>query len=316
MYSWLSVDAHQRRGLRALQIAIGLMMLFRASTEFRFAAFLWGPSGIGQGSSSAFLGAELGRWLDRLYDSELGVQGMLLVLAAAAACLVIGVHTRLAAFASLIAVRFFESRLSELGDGGDNVTRLVLTYMVFALPAHRVAKPGSLPVWLHNVAILAIGLQIAVVYLTSGMLKLTGERWANGTALYTISQVEWFSNPSFRDLFKNPTFSALATYTTVFFQIWFPVAVLTRLKPVWLLVGIGMHVGIAMFMGLVCFSTAMIGLELFLITDGEFAALEGRLRRWNSRLRAGWLGRGSALHEWPSLKQLWNVARFRGKVAP
>ncbi len=313
-YTWLSVEPHQRQGLRALQTALGFMLLFRVSTEFRFAPFLWGPHGIGQGSTSAFLDARLASWMDRLYQSELGVQAMLSLLAAGAVCLILGYHTRLAALGSLVAFRFFESRLPELGDGGDNVARLVLTYMVFALPAGRDARNQSLAVWFHNIAILAIGLQIGVVYLTSGVLKLTGERWSNGTALYTISQVEWFSNPHFRAFFKNPTFTAVATYSTVFFQIWFPVAVVTRLKPLWLIVGIGMHVGIALFMGLICFSMAMIGLELFLITDPEYAALRRLGRAGWARVSAGWRGVCRLLPERPLSRQEWSLARFRGRV--
>jgi hypothetical protein len=313
-YHWLSMHPHQRRGLRALQIALGMMLLFRVATEVRFAAFLWGPHGIGQGSSGAFLSQPLAAWMDRLYGTELGIYGMLVVLSAGAVGLVLGHHTRLAALAALVGVRFFESRLPELGDGGDNVARLVLTYMVFALPAARVARSGSLAVWFHNVAVLAIGLQIGVLYLTSGFLKATGEHWSNGTALYIISQVEWFANPHFQQLFRNPTFTALATYMTVFFQVWFPVAVLTRLKPLWLGAGICMHLGIAMFMGLIGFSIAMIGLELFLISDREYATIQAAGRGWLSRAR----------HCLPFIRTFaqralskggWSPARIRGKMA-
>ena len=315
VYSWLSDEPHQRTGLRALQTALGMMLLFRVMTEFRFAPFLWGPHGIGRGSSAAFLGDSLGPWVDRLYQSDLAVQSMLFLLAVGAAGLVYGVQTRGAALVSLLAFRFFESRLPELGDGGDNVARLVLTYMLFALPAGSNARKGSLSVWFHNIAVLAIGLQIGVVYFTSGVLKLTGDRWSNGTALYTISQVEWFSNPHFREFFHNPTITALATYVTVFFQIWFPVAVLTRLRPLWLGVGILLHLGIALFMGLICFSLAMIGLELFLITDAEYRNLLAAYQRSQRYLRQRWGSAQRLLPDRPSLLQLWNPRRFRGRVA-
>ncbi|HEU4582733.1 MAG TPA: hypothetical protein VFS67_30960 [Polyangiaceae bacterium] len=315
VYAWLSDQPHQRAGLRALQTALGMMLLFRVMTEFRFAPFLWGPHGIGRGSSAAFLGDSLGPWVDRLYQSDLTVQGMLCLLALGAAGLVYGFQTRAAALLSLLAFRFFESRLPELGDGGDNVARLVLTYMLFALPAGSHPRRGSLSVWFHNVAVLAIGLQIGVVYLTSGVLKLTGERWSNGTALYTISQVEWFSNPHFRELFHNPTITALATYVTVFFQIWFPVVVLTRLRPLWLGVGILLHLGIALFMGLIGFSLAMIGLELFLVTDAEYRGVRAAYERGQRHLRRGWSSARLLLPDRPSLLQLWNPRRFRGKVA-
>lgn len=314
-YGWLSHEPHQRTGLRWLQTALGMMLLFRVMTEFRFAPFLWGPHGIGRGSSAAFLGNGLGPWVDRLYQSDLAVQSMLLLLAVGAAGLVYGVHTRAATVISLLAFRFFESRLPELGDGGDNVARLVLTYLLFALPAGSKGRPGSLAVWFHNIAVLAIGLQIGVVYLTSGVLKITGERWSNGTALYTISQVEWFSNPHFREFFHNPTITALATYVTVFFQIWFPIVVLTRLRPLWLGVGILLHLGIAVFMGLICFSLAMIGLELFLITDAEYGTLLAASQRAQRYLCQTGSTAQRLLRDPPPFLQLWNPRRFRGKVA-
>jgi hypothetical protein len=48
---------------------------------------------------------------------------------------------------------------------------------------------------------------------------------------------------------------------------------------------IGAFSGIGVFMGLICFSLVMIGLELFLITDAEYAWLATRavqLRTWAS----------------------------------
>jgi hypothetical protein len=282
-WDWLALEPHQRKGLRALQICLGLMLLFRASTELRFAAYLYGPHGIGDGSSREFVGP-LARYLDLVYASDASVYLLVALMGTAALGLVFGSSTRLATAAALGTFLLLEARLPLLLDGGDNVTRLVLTYMLFALPASAQPRKGSLAVWIHNVAILAIGLQIGVVYLTSGFLKATGEKWSNGTAMYLISQVEWFSHPALRGLFKNPFITTLASYATVFFQIWFPVAVLTPLRPLWLAIGISFHIGIAVFMGLICFSLAMIGLELFLIHDDEYE----RMGAWLAR-RGAWL---------------------------
>ncbi|AKF84801.1 hypothetical protein MFUL124B02_04635 [Myxococcus fulvus 124B02] len=278
-WDWLALEPHQRHGLRALQLCLGLMLLFRASTEGRFAAYLWGPQGLGEGSSDDFLSAPVARLADGVYTVAWGPTVLVVLMGAAAISLVFGWATRLATAVALLSSLFLAARLPELGDGGDNVARLVLTYMLFALPAHKVPRRGSLEVWLHNIAILAIGLQTCVLYLTSGFLKATGDKWSNGTALYLVSQVEWFSHPSMRQLFHNPYLTTAASYTTLFYQLWFPVAVLTRLRLPFLAFGLLLHLGIAGFMGLVCFSLAMMGLELFLITDEEYA----RAARWKER---------------------------------
>jgi uncharacterized membrane protein YphA (DoxX/SURF4 family) len=151
-------------------------------------------------------------------------------------------------------------------------------YLIFALPAGTTVRPGSLGVWIHNVAVLAIGAQLAILYFTSGFMKLNGYTWHHGTALYLISQVEWFSLPSTRDWFKDPTLVTIASYATMVFQVWFPIAIVSPLRRLFVAVGIAFHIGIAITMGLVTFSTIMIGLELFLLRDADFE----RLRAWRA----------------------------------
>jgi predicted DCC family thiol-disulfide oxidoreductase YuxK len=277
--AWLADEPHQLIGIRILQVAIGLMLLFRVFTEAPFASFLWGPHGIGTGSTMVVFGVLPGSILDLAFASEIGVRLVLLLLAASAFSLVFGYRTRLATAIAWVTFLMINLRLSSLGDGGDNIVELVLVYMIFLLPAGaKKPEKGSLSIWLHNIAVLAVGAQLIVLYLTSGFLKMNGSVWQNGTALYLISQVEWFSLPAMRGAFKNPYIVTLATYSAMFFQVWFPVAIFSRFKIPWILMGISFHLGIATFMGLITFSTVMVGLELFLITDEEHARLREHAR--------------------------------------
>lgn len=275
---WLGEEPHQLIGVRILQVAIGVMLLFRVFTEMRFASFLWGPNGIGDGSTVPLFGILPGTLLDAFFVTEIGVRIVLVLLAAGAFGLIFGVRTRLATAVAWVTFMMLNLRLTSLGDGGDNIVQVVLIYMLFLIPSGKTRPRGSLAVWVHNVAIIAIGAQLAVLYLTSGFLKMNGDVWQNGTALYLIGQVEWFSQPSMRGMLKNPYFVTLATYASMFFQVWFPIAIFSRLKLPWILMGIGFHIGIATFMGLLTFSTVMIGLELFLITDAEHGWLREKAR--------------------------------------
>ena len=63
------------------------------------------------------------------------------------------------------------------------------------------------------------------------------------------------------------------------YQVFFPFAIISRLKLPWLAVGVVFHLSIAFFMGLITFSLAMIGLELFLVTDDEYNRASARLRK-------------------------------------
>lgn len=283
-WKWMSDEPNQRVGLRVLQICLGMTLLYRSVTEFHFASYFWGPNGLGTGSNVPVYG-NLGRLIDQVYATDFRVHANLVVLGTAAVCLIFGRFTRAASIIAFISFFLLEARLPSLMDGGDNITRIVLLYMAFALGARASPKKKSLLVWLHNIAVLAIGLQLVILYLTSGFMKATGEKWSHGTAMYLISQVEWFSLPAMRAYFKNPIFTCLATYVPMFFQIWFPIAIFSRFKLWWIAIGVGFHIGIAIFMGLICFSLAMIGLELFVVSDSEYSRMAGRFGQVVSRLK-------------------------------
>ena len=223
---------------------------------------------------------------------------MLVVLTAAALGLLLSYRTDVSTALALVTVVLLEQRLPELVDGGDTITRLVLFYLLFVIPAGAKPSPGSLAVWLHNVAVLAIALQVMVVYTASGLLKASGDNWQHGTAVYYASQVESMSWPPTRELFKEPLVTTVATYSSLLYELLFPIAMLSPLRLLWLAFGILLHVGIAVVLGLVTFSTVMIGLLLFFVSDAEYVRL-WRLwdcawrrlsARWRAALRGQWQG--------------------------
>jgi hypothetical protein len=278
-WTWLADEPHQTRGVRVLQIALGVMLLFRAFTEGPYAAYLWGPRGLGSGSMIPLFGNLVGGLLDRLFTTQTGTDVVLLVLSVGALGLILGHRIRVATAMALFAFFLLEQRLPDLPDGGDNVARLVLGYMLFVIPAGGKPLRGSLSVWFHNIAVLAIMLQVAVLYGTAGLAKAYGELWHHGTAMYYISQVQWFSLPAMRQMFKNPWITTASSYLAVLYQVWFPIAIISPLRRTWIAIGIFFHFGIAIFMGLITFSTVMIGLDLMFISDREYAKIEDVMRR-------------------------------------
>lgn len=280
-WAWLNNEPHQLIGIRVLQMCIGAALLFTLFTELPFASFLWGPHGIGWGSTSSALGSVLQTAFDALFATNAGVFCVLFVLGLGALGLVSGYATRIATFLTLIAFSLLIQRLPELGDSGDNMAKIVLIYMCFLLPRRTQSSAGEFRVWLHNLAVLAIALQLMVMYLTSGFAKAMGETWQNGVAMYYVNQIQWFTLPGTQTLFLNPFIVTAATYIPMFYQLLFPVAVISRIKLPWILLGILFHLGIAVLMGLISFSTIMIGLELFLISDEEYIMLwRGISRIW------------------------------------
>jgi len=275
-WRWLADDPHQLIGVRILQIAIGALLLFRIYTELPFATFLWGPNGIGWGSTKSVLGPVLGSAFDSTFTANTYIYYLLLVMVIGSICLLIGYHTRFATLITLISFFILYERLPEINDGGDNLTVLVLIYMLLLLPHRAKFSPGQFRVWLHNIGVLAITFQAIVVYFTSGLAKADGDWWQQGVAMYYISQVQWFVLPSMHTMFTNPWIVTLSTYGPMCYQLLFPVAIISRLKIPFIVFGVGLHVGIVVLMGMIPFSTVMIGLELFLISDQEYAWLWSR----------------------------------------
>ncbi|MGB7926452.1 MAG: DCC1-like thiol-disulfide oxidoreductase family protein [Pyrinomonadaceae bacterium] len=267
-------------------MAVGASLLFRFFTEVPYATYLWGPHGLGYGSARPKFGYYIGGLLDQFFYTEAGTYAIFLIMAGGAFCLLMGYWTRIATLITMVTFQVIVDRLPELNDGGDNITNLILFYLLFALPVGARPARGSLRIWLHNVGVLAIGAQLIILYLTSAFLKLSGDVWHHGTAMYLISQVEWFSIPYSRELFKNSFMTTMASYSAMFIQIWFPIALFSRLKIAWVLIGIGFHLGIAFFMGLLTFSAMMIGLELFVISDDEYRRFWHRAQMMYERLKA------------------------------
>lgn len=278
-WCWLADTPHQLLGLRLLQCAIGVQLLFRVVTEAPFALYLWGPHGLGTGSTQPVLGPTLGGLVDRIFASDVGTLAVLGILAVGALGLVAGYRTDVATALALIAVLLLEQRLPDLAEGGDLITRLVLIYLLFVLPVGARPAPGSLAVWLHNVAVLAIALQVVVLYADSGLLKAYGEKWQHGTAMYYVSQLEWMFLRPAREWFKDPLLATATTYATLLYEILFPVAIISPLKLWWLGFGILLHLGIWLLLGLTTFSIVMIGLLLFFVSDAEYAWLWAWARR-------------------------------------
>ncbi|WP_073948469.1 HTTM domain-containing protein [Streptomyces kebangsaanensis] len=183
-------------------------------------------------------------------------------------------------------------------DGGDNLAYIVIPFLLltrcydrFALPtglADRVAGrvPGrlrALSVPFHNLGVLMVATQICLVYVVSGLYKVMGEEWQDGTALFYVMRVAEFELPGWSHLvYENDFLVVLGTYGTVAFLVYFPLGVLVpALRPWAAAASIGFHLSIAFFMGLTGFALTMIACDLVFLSD----ALDSALTRLRTRCR-------------------------------
>jgi len=290
IFSWLEGGPHHLIGLRVLRAAIGIMILFRIGTEGRYAEYFWGPVGMGQGTNTFIFGQYLGGLLDRIYTSPVGIYVILTALFTGAVGFIMNKAVLLSNVLLLLCFWSLEQRFPILGDGGDNITRIVLFFLLFTTSGvkstHHWAKN-----WVHNLAVVTITLQLIILYTVAGLMKANGDKWIHGVALYYISQVEWFSNPGTRDFFKIPLLTTVMCYGTVFFQLYFPIAIFSRVRLLWIGVGVVMHLMIAITMGLFTFSCVMIGLEMFLLRDDEYKIFQNFLLSGIQKFKHGFYGK-------------------------
>ncbi|MFF1739371.1 HTTM domain-containing protein [Streptomyces mirabilis] len=169
-------------------------------------------------------------------------------------------------------------------DGGDNLAQLVIPmllltnchqYFSFSSGfANRVIGrfPGglrSLGVPLHNLGVAAIAVQMCLVYVVSGLYKVQGEVWQDGTALFYIMRVPEFELPGLSNLvYNSDVLVLLGTYSTTLFLVYFPMGILVpRMRPWTAIASIAFHVSIGVFMGLTGFALTMVACDLIFLSS-------------------------------------------------
>jgi hypothetical protein len=139
-----------------------------------------------------------------------------------------------------------------------------------ALGWGRWRLPSWVPVLANNAAVLLIGYQLCVIYVSSALWKLQGSTWVSGVASYYPLQVEeltLFSGLNHLAWQITPLVFA-TTWLSVYGQLLFPVMLLTRpTRVIGLILVTGMHASIAVLLALPWFSLVMILGDMIFIRD-------------------------------------------------
>lgn len=146
--------------------------------------------------------------------------------------------------------------------GGDYLLNQFLFFNCFLSLSFRVNGKwqDALKICLHNMAIVAVMIQVCLVYFLSALAKLDDPEWLGGNAIVSVSQIRHFSLYAFLndDVSFKPLFVFL-NYFVLVYQLLFPLFVwIGKLKKFLLITGVLMHVYIALVMGLVEFGAIMI----------------------------------------------------------
>jgi hypothetical protein len=282
-------------GLSLFRILTGLGVLYWYLIHYYQRHYLWGPDGV----------LPIALWLETptfsLYALDSSITyfevifhlGILTTVA-----WTIGWKTRFTGILALVFRYSLYTRNTLIANGGDNLSVLVMIYLLLA----QTGTIFSIDTWpggsltpgqslsslrkyilgaIHNAALLAVVLQLCVIYTIAGLHKVTGPMWQSGTALYYIMRVQEFSSPYSHLVYRNEYLLVILAYATVYFQLGFALAILLNryTRYLWLLGGIAFHLGIGVFMGLTTFAWLMIAVYPILITDGEYRWAFTRLKQ-------------------------------------
>ena len=293
-------------GLSVARIAFGVVILLDLAIHLAERQTLWGPAGW-YDHARMERDQQLGISLFNLSEAAWLTDVLYVGYAVVAVLFVLGWRTGVVTPILLLFVWTFQERNPYLINGGDNLMRIVLFYLMFArlnayfAPGARARRweaaraPVSAPstrriiaTVVHNAALVASIAQLCVLYLSSAMFKIQGEMWQQGTAVYYITRVaEYNAWPELSTfLTQSAIVVTVATYLAVFVQMAFPFTLFNRhTRHLVFVLLVGMHAGIGLLMGLPVFSAFMIATDLLLFTDSEWRRGAARSRRMLARIR-------------------------------
>jgi len=179
-----------------------------------------------------------------------------------------------------IAIEFIQRLNGFLLNGGDNLLKFILLYMVFVNSFTRFAlspKPkftdsSSLAFFLHKGGLLSMKIHLCLIYFISGIAKANSKVWYHGVATYYTLNLERFAATSYNKvLAQNGYFVTLSTYTTLLWELAFPIAVwVNKLRIPTLILGLLIHLGIYFLMMIHDFELVFMACYGLFISDSEW----------------------------------------------
>jgi hypothetical protein len=112
----------------------------------------------------------------------------------------------------------------------------------------------------HNAALVMLQLQIALIYLISGINKVSSELWRTGDAIQHVNRLSFLSNPHLSHLLgPGELIPFILSWFTILFELTFIILVWFREYRLFVLIaGLFFHLGIVVFLSLPDFGIIMI----------------------------------------------------------
>lgn len=226
------------------------------------------------------------------FSSPTAVRVLVLITLVAAACLAAGLATPVAAWVALVGFLAAVNRTPLTVFGFDDALGMLLIPLAIG-PSGAVlsldrrlgfATSGDEPSVSANIALRLLQVHLCVVYFFSGIAKLLGASWWEGTALWGAAANSRYRTLDLTWLARHPLLVNMLTLTAVFWEVSYPAIVWPRLtRRLAIAMGIFVHLGIGLAMGMKEFALAMIAANLAFVPATTWRALLLRLQTGLSR---------------------------------
>jgi CubicO group peptidase (beta-lactamase class C family) len=200
---------------------------------------------------------------------------LIAIYAGSLVALALGFHTRVAAFLSWgLHLSLVTGGFASFY-GADQIAHTFLFY-IFVFPSGRAwnflsrdtgsDRSDTMPV----ACLWIMRFHLCVIYFAAGFDKAMGPQWWNGEAIWRAVTQPAFRTSDITWLASYDWLAMLAGWGTLLVEIGYPLFIsLRRTRELWFFAVVGLHLGIALTMGLVFFSSLMILLStcLFMIPE-------------------------------------------------
>lgn len=190
-----------------------------------------------------------------------------------------GFLTRISCIAAFLLHLMFLNRNMSVMFGVDMIGTFYMLYMCFARSNAYLSVDSRLfslkpkQTELSHIALRLMQIQLCVIYAFSGLEKLKGVRWWDGSALWDVLSMGNMQRWDLSFVAHAPILLAAGVYVVLFWEIYFPILIwVKKLRNPMLLFGVGMHIGIFLFMNLPSFGAMMISLYILFLDPEELAA--------------------------------------------
>ena len=188
------------------------------------------------------------------------------------ACLTVGYRSRLMSVLAYVIAVSYVHRAPAAFFGLDKINCMLAMYLIIGpcgayysvdrwLKGRRDDAPQQAPESSvgATVAIRMIQLHMCIIYLFSGLDKLQGETWWDGTAVWlTLASLE-YQSLDMTWMAHWPKLVALLTHLTIAWEVFYIAMVWNRnLRPLVLLMAVAVHGGIGLFLGMITFGLVML----------------------------------------------------------